>query len=98
VARELARQPRVLVAVNPTRGVDVAAVARIRAEITEQKSRGAAILLISTDLDEIIELADRIGVLVAGRFIPLKRDGKPGREHVGRLMLGVSSSQEHEAN
>jgi simple sugar transport system ATP-binding protein len=91
--RELSRQPRVLVAVNPTRGVDILSAARIRAEIVEQKNRGAAILLISTDLDEIIQIADRIAVIVAGQFSGMLT-ASADREHFGRLMLGASLSHE----
>ncbi len=92
VARELSRQPRVLIAVNPTRGVDIQAATRIRAELLEQKSRGAAILLISTDLDEIIELSDRVAVMVAGQFSGMLMAGA-AREQYGRLMLGATSTR-----
>jgi simple sugar transport system ATP-binding protein len=98
VARELVRHPRVLIAVSPTRGVDIAAVALIHSELLDQKSRGAAILLISTDLDEIIDLSDRVAVLVAGKLFPLQRDGKTDREQIGRLMLGATTTDENPAN
>jgi len=97
VARELVREPRVLVAVNPTRGVDIAATARIRNELLRQRARGAAILLISTDLDEIIELSDRIAVLVKGRFTGILPAGVE-RAQLGRLMLGATSSHEQLAS
>jgi simple sugar transport system ATP-binding protein len=91
VARELSRRPRVLIAVNPTRGVDIQSAARIRAELLEQKSLGAAILLISTDLDEIIELSDRVAVMVAGQFSGMLMAGA-AREQYGRLMLGATAT------
>jgi simple sugar transport system ATP-binding protein len=91
VARELSRRPRVLIAVNPTRGVDIQSAARIRAELLEQKSLGAAILLISTDLDEIIEISDRVAVMVAGQFSGVLMAGA-AREQYGRLMLGATTT------
>jgi len=69
LARELSRQPAVLVAQNPCAGLDVAATAEIRARIMEARNAGAAVLLLSEDLDELLELADRIVVMFEGRLV-----------------------------
>ena len=69
LARELSSQVEVLVIANPCFGLDFNAIADIRALIMEVRNRGAAILLLSEDLDEIIELSDRIGVIFNGAII-----------------------------
>ncbi|MDZ7266269.1 MAG: ABC transporter ATP-binding protein [candidate division KSB1 bacterium] len=93
VGRELARRPKVLVAVNPTRGVDLSATAKIHQEILTAKAQGAAILLISTELGEVYALADRIGVLYRGRFAGIfPPDLSP--EEIGALMLGKTGNRD----
>jgi simple sugar transport system ATP-binding protein len=69
LARELAGGVEVLIAANPCFGLDFAATAEIRAQIIEARNRGAAVLLISEDLDEVFELSDRIVVMFHGRFV-----------------------------
>ncbi|NUO78737.1 ABC transporter ATP-binding protein [candidate division KSB1 bacterium] len=88
VGRELMRQPKVLVAVNPTRGVDLAATQKIHELLLAEKARGAAILLISTELEEIYALADRIAVLFKGRMLGPFAASEP-RERIGASMLGA---------
>ncbi len=90
LARELGlTQPRLIVATNPTRGLDIAATRFVHEQLLAHKSRGAGILLISSELDEILTLADRIAVLYRGRptMTNFPRDGV---ERIGRLMAGVS--------
>lgn len=69
LARELAGEIAVLIAANPVFGLDFAAVAEIHARIVDVRARGGAVLLISEDLDELIELADRIVVMSEGRIV-----------------------------
>jgi simple sugar transport system ATP-binding protein len=90
LARVLAREPKVLVVSQPTRGLDVGATAYVRSEILAQRSRGAAILLVSEDLDELLALADRLIVLYEGRVVGemAVRDADPAR--LGLLMAGRS--------
>jgi ABC-type uncharacterized transport system ATPase subunit len=85
VARELSRNPRVLVAENPTRGLDVSAAAQIHNRIRRTAAQAAAVLFYSSDLDEVLSLADRIVVVARGSL----REVPPGasREAVGALML-----------
>ena len=66
LARELSSDVDVLIVANPCFGLDFASVAEIRAQIMEQRNRGAAVLLVSEDLDEILELADRVAVMSEG--------------------------------
>jgi simple sugar transport system ATP-binding protein len=87
VARALRSGPGVLVAVNPTRGLDVAGAAAVREDIRREARRGAAVLLISTDLDEVLELGSRIAVLFRGQLATVE-PSRRSREEIGRLMLG----------
>jgi ABC-type uncharacterized transport system ATPase subunit len=89
LARELSRQPRVLIAAQPTRGVDIGATEYVHAQLMEQRQKGTAILLISEDLDEIMALSDRIAVIYEGQIMDIvdARDATP--EQLGLLMAGV---------
>ena len=87
VARALRPDPGVLVVVNPTRGLDLQATAAVRDELRAQARAGTAVLLISTDLDEVLELGNRVGVLFRGRVLPVERS----REQIGQRMLGVGA-------
>lgn len=69
VAREMGRQPRLLVAVNPTRGLDIRAMAYVHSKIQEHREAGGATLLISSELDEILALSDRIAVMHNGQIV-----------------------------
>jgi simple sugar transport system ATP-binding protein len=89
LARELSGEPRVIVAVHPTRGVDVGATETIHRLLREQRRRGAAILLISEDLDELLALSDRIAVLYGGRLMGTVPIAEADPEHLGLLMAGV---------
>ncbi len=90
LARELAGAPRLLVAVHPTRGVDVGATETIHGLLRAQRRRGAATLLISEDLDELLALADRIAVLCGGRVMGTVPAAGADRERLGLLMAGVA--------
>ena len=90
VARSLARQPDVLVVSQPTRGLDVAATESIRQQILAERDRGAAVLLISADLDEVMALSDRIAVMYEGRFMDVLDGDGADVERIGMLMAGVS--------
>lgn len=90
VGRELARRPKVLIAVNPTRGVDLSATTKIHQEILAARAQGAGVLLISTELSEIYALSDRIAVLFKGRFAGIFPP-EISAEEIGALMLGEAS-------
>ncbi|MFI5317435.1 MAG: ABC transporter ATP-binding protein [Myxococcota bacterium] len=91
VARALRAGPGVLVAVNPTRGLDVSATAAVREELRAQARAGTAVLLISTELDEVLELGQRIFVLFRGALLEVPAAERT-RDAIGRRMLGESSS------
>ncbi|MGH8566967.1 MAG: ABC transporter ATP-binding protein, partial [Gammaproteobacteria bacterium] len=88
LARELSGEVRVLIAANPCFGLDFAATAAIRAKIMVARNRGAAVLLISEDLDEVFDLADRIAVMFEGRFAYESPAATADRAAVGRAMAG----------
>lgn len=89
MARELSRAPKILIAAQPTRGVDIGASEYIRQRLLEQRDAGTAILLISEDLDEIQELSDRIAVMFEGRIVGEVNRGEATPEEIGLLMAGV---------
>ena len=89
LARVLAQQPKVLVVAQPTRGLDVAATEYVRNKLLEQRAAGAAILLISEDLDEIMQLSDTIAVLYEGRIMAILPAQGASPEGLGLLMAGV---------
>ena len=89
VARELAREPRVLIAAQPTRGVDIGATEYVHSLLLEQREQGNAILLISEDLDEIMALSDRIAVIFEGQIMGVVDGEEATPEQLGLLMAGV---------
>jgi simple sugar transport system ATP-binding protein len=88
LARELAGEVDVLIVANPCFGLDFAAVAQIHAAIMAARNRGAAVLLISEDLDELLELADRILVIFNGQFVYEARASEADLTEIGRHMAG----------
>ncbi len=88
LARELSSDVDVLIVANPCFGLDFASVADIRAQIMEQRNRGAAVLLVSEDLDEILELSDRIAVMSGGKVAYLTAGQGADRTTIGRHMAG----------
>jgi simple sugar transport system ATP-binding protein len=90
VARELSREPRVLVAAQPTRGVDIGATEYIHSLLLAQRQQGIAILLISEDLDEILALSDRIAVIYEGQIMGVMDGDEATPEQLGLLMAGVN--------
>jgi len=88
LARELSGEVRVLIACNPCSGLDFASAAAMRARIIEQRNRGAAVLLASDDLDEILELSDRVAVMSQGRIVHDAPASDASRAAIGLLMAG----------
>jgi simple sugar transport system ATP-binding protein len=91
MARELARNPEVLVAVQPTRGLDIGAVATVRAQLRAHAAKGNAVLLLSLDLDEVLALSDRAYVLYDGRTVAELERAHFDERRMGRLMLGTEA-------
>jgi len=88
IAREFERKPRLLIAAQPTRGVDVGAIEFIHRRIVRARDEGAGVLLVSSELDEITSLADRILVLYEGRIVGEFARGQAGESEIGLLMGG----------
>ena len=89
VAREFSRPVRLVVAAQPTRGLDVGSIEYIHRRIIEQRDAGAAILIVSTELDEVLALGDRVAVMFAGRIVGILPSAEATKEAVGMLMGGV---------
>ncbi len=93
LARELSRQPRIVIAAQPTRGLDIGATEYVHQQLLQQRNAGTAILLISEDLDEILALADRIAVIYEGRIMEILPVQEASTERLGLLMAGVQTEQ-----
>ena len=91
LAREIAQHPLVTVAAYPTRGLDVGATENVRRILINERNNGAAILLISEDLDEIFAIADRIVVIFEGRIVGEMSDTEANRDQVGLMMAGATA-------
>jgi simple sugar transport system ATP-binding protein len=89
LARELSRQPGVLIAAQPTRGVDIGSTEYIHRRIIAQRAAGTATLLISEDLDEVRNLSDRIAVMYEGRIMGVVERDQASIEQLGLMMAGV---------
>ncbi|NJN99007.1 MAG: hypothetical protein HC875_35380 [Anaerolineales bacterium] len=92
LARELARQPKLLICNQPTQGLDVLTAESILQMLRAQANQGMTVLLISSELDEILEVSDRVGVMVKGRLVGVIPRSEASREKLGRLMLGLSDA------
>lgn len=88
VARELDKCPQLLIAAHPTRGVDIGASETIHKQILQQRDRGCAILLVSTELEEILSLSDRVGVIFEGTIIEEIDKKDASSEQIGLWMAG----------
>jgi ABC-type uncharacterized transport system ATPase subunit len=97
VGRELGTHPKVLIAAQPTWGVDVGAAAQIRQALIDMRARGVAVLVISEELDELIEICDRLAVIAQGRLSPAKPVRETSAEEIGLLMAGASPQREMHA-
>lgn len=88
LARELSRGPRVVVAVQPTRGLDVAGIEFIWDQLLTMRREGKAVLLVSMDLDEVLMLADRVAVMHKGEIVGIWRREEAKKQEIGLAMLG----------
>ena len=95
LAREISRQPRVLIAAQPTRGLDVGATEYVHAQLLEQRENGTGIMMISEDLDEVMALSDRIAVICEGELMGIVPRDEATPEKLGLMMAGVSPEEEN---
>jgi len=88
LAREMALDPRVIVAVHPTRGLDVAATQQVQEWLVDAREKGTSVLLISEDLDEVLQLSDRVAVLYEGQIVGTVAGADADRGTIGLMMAG----------
>ena len=93
VAREFSRPIEVLIASQPTRGLDVGSIEYIHNRIIQKRDEGTAILVVSSELDEILALSDRIAVMYRGRIMEIVEASKVDKEYLGLLMAGIEASK-----
>jgi len=91
LAREFSRELRLLIASQPTRGVDIGAIAFIHQQILAARDRGVAVLLVSAELDEVLALSDRIAVIYEGRLVGTMPAEQADRQSLGLMMSGASA-------
>ena len=91
LAREFSRSPKLIIASQATRGLDIGATEYVRSKLVEMRNKGCAVLLISADLDEIWALSDRIAVIYEGRIVAVKNPEKTNDTELGLLMAGGKS-------
>jgi simple sugar transport system ATP-binding protein len=89
IARELNREIDLLIASQPTRGVDVGSIEFIHEQIVSEREKGKGVLLVSSELDEVVGLADRIAVMYRGKIVGIVDSNTP-RETIGKMMAGVT--------
>ena len=90
VAREISTQPKVLLASQPTRGVDVGSIEFIHRRLVEERDNGMGVLLVSSELDEVLSLADRVAVVYRGRVMAVFEQSEADRDRIGLLMAGAA--------
>ena len=92
LAREIARRPDILIAVQPTRGLDIGATEFVRQKLLDERNRGVGVLLISTELEEILQISDRIAVIFKGEFMGILDKNCTDIGEIGMLMAGVKNA------
>jgi ABC-type uncharacterized transport system ATPase subunit len=97
VGRELSRPIKLLIASQPTRGLDVGSIEFIHSRLVQARDDGVAVLLVSAELDEIMSLSDRIAVMYKGQIIATLDADRASREELGLLMAGIRKEEEHAA-
>jgi len=93
VAREFDRKSKLVIASQPTRGLDVGSIEYIHQRLIEKRDSGTAVLLVSTELDEIMQLSDRIAVMYRGKIVDILPGDKATKEQLGLLMAGMSQDK-----
>ena len=91
VAREFSRPIRLLIASQPTRGLDVGSIEYIHRRIIQKRDEGVAVLIVSPELDEVLALADRVAVMYRGKVTAIVASDQATRERIGLLMAGADA-------
>jgi len=89
VGRELTKKSKIIIAVHPTRGLDIASTEYIQSLLLQAKKEGRSVFLVSADLDEVLKLSDRIAVMYEGKFLAVKPKAEYTLEEIGLLMGGI---------
>jgi general nucleoside transport system ATP-binding protein len=98
IGREVDRDPDLLIAAQPTRGLDVGAIEFIHKKLIEQRDHGKAVLLISFELDEVMNISDRIAVIYEGEIVAVVKPKETSEQELGLLMAGSAVKEEGEKN
>ena len=93
IAREIDKDPDLLIAVQPTRGLDVGAIEYIHKQIVEQRNKGKAVLLVSLEMDEVLDVSDRILVMYEGEIVGELDPKKTNPEEIGLFMAGAKREE-----
>jgi ABC-type uncharacterized transport system ATPase subunit len=88
LGRELSRNPKVIIVHNPTRGLDIGATEYIHKQLIKQRENGVGVLLLSLDLDEILSISDRIGIIYEGKIMTIVEKQNADVDQIGLLMGG----------
>jgi simple sugar transport system ATP-binding protein len=94
IAREIDLSPELLIIAQPTRGLDVGAIENIHARIVAERDKGRAVLLISFELDEILNLCDRIAAISKGEIVGIEESADADERKIGAMMAGMVLSCE----
>lgn len=94
IAREVSNNPDLLIAVQPTRGLDVGAIEYVHKALVRERDKGKAVLLISLELDEVMKVADTIGVIYAGQIVGEFKQGETDENTIGYLMAGGAGNEQ----
>jgi ABC-type uncharacterized transport system ATPase subunit len=95
IGREFDLRPKLLLVAQPTRGVDIGAIEFIHRKLVELRDAGAAVLLVSAELEEVLSLADRVLVMYQGRIVGKVDPQRVSQEEIGLMMTGGISRQSH---
>lgn len=93
IAREISLSPNVLLVSQPTRGLDVGAIEYIRERLIKERDNGVAVLLVSFELDEIMNLCDRIATISKGSIVGVYKEGEVTQEEIGLMMTGIKKEE-----
>ena len=91
VARELSGDPTLIITAHPTRGLDIHAAKFVHTRLIQARNRGKAIILVSSEIEELLELSDRIAVMYNGRIVGMVQPNETNQQELGKLMLGLTS-------
>ena len=97
IARELSRRGKLVIAVQPTRGLDVGAIEYVHKKLIEARDQGAAVLIVSLELDEVMDISDRILVMFEGKIVKETTPSKITMEEIGLYMAGSNKEEKKNA-